>query len=147
MKINKYKFCTMVLVSFLLIGCGNIEYNEKDSVEFEQTEEEDFLVDDDLLYRIYDTGVEVPKHSKLIIDELSLDISEDETVKIYVVDIENNISKELGDYLVGQYISCVIGSEGRYGLIGVVSNGEKIDLTSQIIVQTEVNEEPNIFLD
>lgn len=130
----------------MLVGCKNVENNEKYNVEIEQSEDDEILVDDDLLYRIYETGVKVPKNSKLIIDELSLDIKKGETVNVYVVDIKNNISKELGDYKVGQYISCIIGSEGLYGLIGVVNNGDKIDLTPQVTIQTEVKEEPNIFL-
>ena len=130
----------------MLVGCKNVENNGKYNVEIEQSEDDEILVDDDLLYRIYETGVKVPKNSKLIIDELSLDIKKGETVKVYVVDIKNNISKELGDYKVGQYISCIIGSEGLYGLIGVVNNGDKIDLTPQVTIQTEVKEEPNIFL-
>lgn len=130
----------------MLVGCKNVENNEKYNVEIEQSEDDEILVDDDLLYRIYETGVKVPKNSKLIIDELSLDIKKGETINVYVVDIKNNISKELGDYKVGQYISCIIGSEGLYGLIGVVNNGDKIDLTPQVTIQTEVKEEPNIFL-
>lgn len=142
----KPKFFIIILLIFLLVGCKNVENNEKYNVEIEQSEDDEILVDDDLLYRIYETGVKVPKNSKLIIDELSLDIKKGETVNVYVVDIKNNISKELGDYKVGQYISCIIGSEGLYGLIGVVNNGDKIDLTPQVTIQTEVKEEPNIFL-
>ena len=146
MENKKYNFSILILLIFLLIGCGNIENNEKDNVEVEQSKNDEFVIDDDLLHRIYETGVKVPKNSKLIIDELDLDINKDDNVKIYVVDIENSIGKELGDYSVGQYVSCIIGSEGLYGLIGVISNGDKTDLTPQITIQTEVEEKPNMFL-
>lgn len=119
---------SLTLLIFSLTSCRH-DINKSAENEF-TTEENGYIIEDDLLYRIYETGIKVPKNSKLIIDEIKLDVS-----------------KELDNYSIGQYVSCVVGTEGLYGLIGVVSNGDKIDLTSQIIVQTEVDEEANVFLD
>lgn len=146
MKNKKYNLSILIFLVFLLVGCGNIESNEKEEVEFEQIENDEFAIDDNLLHRIYETGIKAPKNSKLIIDELDLDLNEDENIKIYVVDIENSISEELGTYSAGQHVSCIIGTEGIYALIGVVTEGKEIDLTPQITIQTQVKEDPNVFL-
>jgi hypothetical protein len=89
----------------------------------------------DLVYYDYGTGIKLSNNSSLIITQLDLNLN-GETATIYVINLENSEVFKVCVYQPMQAVSYTPASEGVYKIIAEISNGEIIDLTPKVMVQT-----------
>ena len=142
------KLIAIILIASLFVGCSgakNItktEISENNTVPIPVSEKDDYSESqNDLVYRDYGTGIELSNNSTLTINSLDLNLADDETAIIYVINLEKMEMNKLCDYHPSQVILYTPVYSGVYMIIAELSNGEIIDLTSKATIETNCTED------
>jgi len=149
------KLCIVIVFALFLVACQRKEVgvkldllsNDMTSVTNNDyiasiTNNDDYsIIQNDLVYRDYGTGIKLSRNSKLIISQLDLGLK-DENATIYAINLENGELIELCDYQPNHDINFIPDLDGVYKIVAEVSDGQIIDLTPKAMVEG-VNSEEN----
>ena len=140
------KLYYLILLSiFLFVGCQRRETNTKPEPANDITgvvlDSEDPIDQDDLVYRDYGFALELPENTTLSIARLDLNLRKENTAIIYVINLESKEIFKLSDYQPGHDITYTTSSGGIYQVIAMISTGEIIDLTPDVLAETSITGE------
>ena len=141
----KKLYYLILLSTFLFVGCQRSETNTKpgpaDNITGVVLDREDPIDQDDLVYRDYGSALELSENTTLSIACLDLNLKEESTAIIYAINLESKEIIKLYDYQPGQDITYTTSSDGIYQMIAMISTGEIIDLTPDVLVETSITGE------
>jgi hypothetical protein len=141
----KKLYYLILLSTFLFVGCQHSETNTKpgpaDDITGVVLNRKAPIDQDDLVYRDYGFALKLSENATLSIARLDLNLKEENTAIIYVINLESKEIIKLCDYQPGQDITYTTSSDGIYQMIAMISTGEIIDLTPDVLVETSITGE------
>lgn len=129
-------FLSLFFIIFNIYGCAkNIDTKTEEPKSVNNKITLSTESKNDLIYHNYGTHIKLSKNSTIVIENLNLNLSDEQSAIIYIKNLKSNDSIQISKYTPNQRIEYKATSSGNFSVFAQLNDKKIIDLTSYVTIK------------